>query len=1082
MPKNRLVRALDSRRTARAAVTNVPSGGGTTVTLDHGTLTGLADDDHTQYYNTARGDARYALRSRTVTGTGGLTGGGALTANLTLSLASGVAGNGLTLTNGVLAVGAGNGISVAADSVALASTSAGGGLTYTNGVLAVGAGLGITVNADDVALASSVAGAGLSYSSGVLAVGAGLGITVNANDVALASSVAGNGLTYTSGVLAVGAGAGLTVSSTTVALTTPGTLTVSSGNTATGSHTHAITSSDNVNSSTTSLLKATNGELTLHRLTSALVTGTTSVNTNLLSTRSSSDLTITTSAASFDVHVAPQRNAVIDPGGDVILDPAGNDVYPQSNYDLNLGLINKKFLTLHAAELWVETLVAQNTIATIGGRILVGPTTTLIQDLGSGVGDTTIYVKHNEMVSGDRVYMEADGKFEFMAITGNAVALSPGPGYSYTVTRNLDGSGATAWYAGDAIFNTGTTNDGFIDLYSIQSIKRREDPTNTEVGPTIVGNVRTGTAFNAWAPRWAVGNLNGLYGYSATTYGFAAGNPSTTWLSADATNGIRVNNGSYARFQVNASGDVVLRDAAGTTRVALDSSSGDMGFLGDSGQQISILPSTGRVTLRGTTGLDTIRLDSDGSLTMRDASNRERVVLTSDGNLYLKDTNNGNALALTSAGNAEFTGKVTAASGAIGGWNIGATALTAGSSTTRVGLATTGDAAFYAGSETPGSAPFRVTNAGALTAQGATLTSATVSGAITATSGSFTGTASVTGSGRIESLNDSSQTVAYLDKNGITILEGNTQMAAGNSLLFRGSVGGAATAGISKWAQGTAAHFEIQHGTSSVDLFQGALGAWVRIDPELVVGGQTTIYGDTTISRGTSTSGARTLTLNGAVTGTGFPFLISFTNYESFTETEIARIQSVRLGSANEGGLRFYTRNGSGAITSNEALRLDDERVVSFFNILSGPTINATTQYTRDGVKGGILTLLGADAFDLRDTGNSQWQGTLARDVGTYTFDVNDTNNGTTIPTEAYAVVILLSGNWGTNVAAANYAIVRPYGAGDGDGTMQMRSMVNNISIDMQGVVPLDANGRFEIRINGDQMKNSLCRVVGYYI
>lgn len=36
-------------------------------THDHGTLTGLADDDHTQYYNQTRGDARYAPLAKGVT-------------------------------------------------------------------------------------------------------------------------------------------------------------------------------------------------------------------------------------------------------------------------------------------------------------------------------------------------------------------------------------------------------------------------------------------------------------------------------------------------------------------------------------------------------------------------------------------------------------------------------------------------------------------------------------------------------------------------------------------------------------------------------------------------------------------------------------------------------------------------------------------------------------------------------------------------------------------------------------------------------------------------------------------------------
>lgn len=40
---------------------SVPAGGGGGGVSDHGSLTGLADDDHPQYHNNARGDARYAL-------------------------------------------------------------------------------------------------------------------------------------------------------------------------------------------------------------------------------------------------------------------------------------------------------------------------------------------------------------------------------------------------------------------------------------------------------------------------------------------------------------------------------------------------------------------------------------------------------------------------------------------------------------------------------------------------------------------------------------------------------------------------------------------------------------------------------------------------------------------------------------------------------------------------------------------------------------------------------------------------------------------------------------------------------------
>ncbi|MEO7904247.1 MAG: hypothetical protein ABIR91_00470 [Candidatus Saccharimonadales bacterium] len=72
--------------------------GGSGVT-DHGALTGLTDDDHTQYHTNTRGDARYYQKSEVDTAVGGrvattvqvattgsLAGGGALSGNRTLSL------------------------------------------------------------------------------------------------------------------------------------------------------------------------------------------------------------------------------------------------------------------------------------------------------------------------------------------------------------------------------------------------------------------------------------------------------------------------------------------------------------------------------------------------------------------------------------------------------------------------------------------------------------------------------------------------------------------------------------------------------------------------------------------------------------------------------------------------------------------------------------------------------------------------------------------------------------------------------------------------------------------------------------
>jgi hypothetical protein len=77
----------------------------------------------------------------------------------------------------------------------------------------------------------------------------------------------------------------------------------------------------------------------------------------------------------------------------------------------------------------------------------------------------------------------------------------------------------------------------------------------------------------------------------------------------------------------------------------------------------------------------------------------------------------------------------------ISNWTIATNRISAGAGSTTVGMDATvtggDDVRFFAGNATPSSAPFRVTEAGALTA-----TNATITGAITATSGSFAGSLS----------------------------------------------------------------------------------------------------------------------------------------------------------------------------------------------------------------------------------------------------------------------------------------------------------------------------------------------------
>lgn len=230
--------------------------------------------------------------------------------------------------------------------------------------------------------------------------------------------------------------------------------------------------------------------------------------------------------------------------GDLTLGSPNNVVYPVGNYQTHLGGVTRKWLTVHAAELWVEQLVAQDTIATIGGSILVAPTTTLTADLP--LAATSIQVKHNQMVVGDRVMLKSFGKFEILNITGGPTGAGP---YTYTVTRNADGSGANDWFAGDAILNTRQTGHGFLDIYSERGTK-----SALEVGPSMVANVRFDNTATGWEPRAAFGNLNGVYGYATNIYGVAAGKRTGAWFSVDETNGLRMMHNNTVFAQITAAG------------------------------------------------------------------------------------------------------------------------------------------------------------------------------------------------------------------------------------------------------------------------------------------------------------------------------------------------------------------------------------------------------------------------------------------------------------------------------------------------------------------------------------------------
>ena len=270
----------------------------------------------------------------------------------------------------------------------------------------------------------------------------------------------------------------------------------------------------------------------LSRLVNTISLGYNTTNLKLTSNQLNTIQDIATTASPIFTNIT--LTGTLDQQGTGTSYFGSQSVLPKAKSYTNLGSLAYKFLSLHVAELSVETLVAQNTQATIGGRILVGSTTILLADLSAYA--STMDVKYSLGTSGTVVCrLEVNGAVEYISVNLATQSTITG-GYRYSITKGLNGS-YNAWNAGDAVFSTGTTGTGFIDVYSINNMK-----SATILGPSIVGNIRNSSTYNDWSEAWAIGNLNGLYGYSSDVFGVGLGKfaNSSSFITADSTNGIRL--------------------------------------------------------------------------------------------------------------------------------------------------------------------------------------------------------------------------------------------------------------------------------------------------------------------------------------------------------------------------------------------------------------------------------------------------------------------------------------------------------------------------------------------------------------
>jgi hypothetical protein len=289
-------------------------------------------------------------------------------------------------------------------------------------------------------------------------------------------------------------GGGLLSADRTIDMETPNTLSVTSTNTVGTGHSHAITTSDNPQENDQILATDVAGRLNLFAL--SVGNAYTSSNTPLHiegTTTPQMKMYYTTGQGHYWTVDGTGQNVMelqgsvggltiqgdgsinLNPDGDIVLDPGGDDILPLTTYDLNIGSINKKYLTIHAAELWVSTLVSQEVVATIGGRVMVAPSTILEADLSSTnevvnpgfenrtgnnfdnwtetVGDGSITAQTSDPFLGSSYVRVTAGASSNTQIVSDAITVVPGTEYFFEIRYKSSTTGNGTWVIYD-ISNT----------------------------------------------------------------------------------------------------------------------------------------------------------------------------------------------------------------------------------------------------------------------------------------------------------------------------------------------------------------------------------------------------------------------------------------------------------------------------------------------------------------------------------------------------------------------------------------------------------------------------------------------------
>ena len=346
----------------------------------------------------------------------------------------------------------------------------------------------------------------------------------------------------------------------------------------------------------------------------------------------------------------------------------------ESPDDTGLKLASQNFVTLHVpGELKnASVTIDKDGVAIVGGKITMNANTA-IEILSGGTLN----------VSGGSVSVGANGSIALTS--GGTISVGSDSSIKINSGSSLDiASGAMSVSSGTVNIKSGSS----LSIASGGSLKVSGGTLSLESSAIMniasgTVNVQSGSSMNIIA--------GGTFTIDSTNFKI------DTKGNVTLTGTVNASAGKIGGLTIESSTLSDLSSTASTAKSTADTATTNIGKITNGTTAVPYVKSTA-ITISG----NNMTVGANGKLTLQSNSG---LTINTGGTFTIGSGN----FSIDASGNVVMTGKVTASSGKIGGWNISTDRLYAGSGTSYVALNTNaGYPAIWAGNGTYSSAPFRV--------------------------------------------------------------------------------------------------------------------------------------------------------------------------------------------------------------------------------------------------------------------------------------------------------------------------------------------------------------------------------------